>query len=85
MSAATYPYLPVLLVDDEPQALNSFETVLRSARIENSIQCRDSREVLPLLSKREIELILLDLRMPHLSGEELLPVLTSEHRKSRSS
>ena len=35
MTASTYPYLPVLMVDDEPQALNSFETVLRSARRQN--------------------------------------------------
>ena len=79
MNAATYPYFPVLLVDDEPQALNSFETVLSSARIKNSIQCRDSRELIPLLSKQEVEVILLDLRMPFISGEELLPILTSEH------
>ena len=79
MNTANYPYLPVLLVDDEVQALNSFETVLSSARIKNCIQCRDSREVLPLLSKQEIEVILLDLRMPFLSGEELLPVIISEY------
>ena len=79
MNTANYPYLPVLLVDDEVQALNSFETVLSSARIKNCIQCRDSRELLPLLSKQEIEVILLDLRMPFLSGEELLPVIISEY------
>ena len=79
MNTANYPYLPVLLVDDEVQALNSFETVLNSARIKNCIQCRDSRELLPLLSKQEIEVILLDLRMPFISGEELLPVIISEY------
>ncbi len=79
MNTVNYPYLPVLLVDDEPQALNSFESVLSSARIKNCIQCQDSRELLPLLSKQEIEVILLDLRMPFLSGEELLPIITNEH------
>ena len=55
MTGSTYPYLPVLMVDDELQALNSFENVLRSARINNCILCQDSREVIPLLSKQEIE------------------------------
>jgi len=79
MNTSTYPYLPVLMVDDELQALNSFETVLRSARNNNCIRCQDSREVTPLLSKQEIEVILLDLRMPYLSGEELLSMITSEY------
>jgi len=77
MTGSNYPYHP--MIDDELQALNSFENVLRSARINSCILCQDSREVLPLLSKQEIEVILLDLRMPHLTGEELLLQITSEH------
>ncbi len=69
---------PVLLVDDEVQALNSFETVLRTAQIHNCIRCQDSREVLSLLETGDIEVILLDLRMPYISGEELLPTIRSE-------
>ena len=79
MNATVYPQLPVLLVDDEPQALNSFENVLRSARINHFLRCEDSRQVLPLLLKQAPELILLDLRMPHVSGEELLAALRQEH------
>ena len=79
MTATDYPHLPVLIVDDEVQAINSFETVLRSARINNCLHCQDSREVIPLLANQEIEVILLDLRMPHVSGEQLLPVITCEY------
>ena len=79
MNTAVYPQLPVMMVDDEPQALNSFESVLRSARINHFQRCEDSREVLPLLRKQPPELILLDLRMPHVSGEELLATLRREH------
>ncbi|KPJ78653.1 MAG: chemotaxis protein CheY [Deltaproteobacteria bacterium SG8_13] len=79
MNATVYPQLPVMLVDDEPQALNSFENVLRSARINHFLRCQDSREVLPLLQQQPPELILLDLRMPHISGEELLSTLRQEH------
>ncbi len=79
MTTTDYPHLPVLIIDDEVQALNSFETVLRSARINNCLQCQDSREVISLLQKQEIEVILLDLRMPHVSGEQLLPMITCEY------
>ncbi len=79
MNKAVYPQLPVMLVDDEPQALNSFESVLRSARINHFIRCADSREVLELLQSQPPELVLLDLRMPHLSGEELLSTLRQEY------
>jgi DNA-binding NtrC family response regulator len=33
---------------------------------------------MPLLSKQEIEVMLLDLSMPHISGEELLPLVTKD-------
>lgn len=79
MRPAVYPPLPVMLIDDEPQALNSFENVLRSVRINHFLRCQDSREVLPLLQGQPPEVVLLDLRMPHLSGEELLSTLRQEH------
>jgi DNA-binding NtrC family response regulator len=79
MSRATYPHHPILLVDDELQALNSFELVLTSAGMNHFIRCGDSREVMPTLSSREIEVILLDLAMPHVSGEELLSSISSSY------
>jgi len=78
MIESVYPHFPIMLVDDEVQALNSFEMVLRSANMNNFISCQESRDVIPLLSQQEIEIILLDLRMPHLSGEELLPIISSD-------
>jgi len=78
MIESVYPHFPILLVDDEVQALNSFEMVLRSANMNNFISCQESRDVIPLLSQQEIEVIFLDLRMPHLSGEELLPIISSD-------
>jgi DNA-binding NtrC family response regulator len=60
------------------QALDSFELALRSANVNNFLRCQDSREVIPLLTEQEIAVMLLDLRMPHLSGEELLPEITRD-------
>ena len=74
-----YPEFPVLIVDDEVNALDSFEITLNSCGIENIVLCRDSREVLQLLKSRKFELILLDLTMPHFTGEELLPLIIQDY------
>ena len=79
MTESTYPHFPVMMVDDEAQAITSFEMTLRSANMNNFIRCHDSRDVMPLLSGQEIEVMLLDLRMPHISGEELLPMITADY------
>ena len=79
MTQSNYPQFPVMMVDDEAQAITSFEMTLRSANMNNFIPCHDSRDVMPLLASQEIEVMLLDLRMPHISGEELLPQITAEY------
>lgn len=78
MNPSTYPQAPVLIIDDETHALKSLEMTLRSSGINNILACRSSQEVLPLISDQEIEIILLDLWMPHTSGEELLARFAQE-------
>jgi len=73
-----YPHFPILMVDDEEQALNSFEIALRSANINHVICCQDSRQVMPIFSSQEIEAMMLDLSMPHMSGEELLSMVNKD-------
>jgi len=73
-----YPQLPILMVDDEIQTLNSFDFVLRSASMNHTIRCQDSRKVMAIFSEQEIEVMLLDLSMPHVSGEELLSMVTRD-------
>ena len=79
MVATKYPQRPIMIVDDEAQALNSFEMTLRSANFNSFVRCQDSREVLHLLGQGAIEVMLLDLRMPHISGEDLLPEITKTY------
>ena len=79
MTESAYPNFPVMMIDDEEQALKSFEMTLRSASMNNFISCHDSRDVMPLLHSRDIEVMLLDLRMPHISGEELLTKIVSDY------
>ena len=78
MKSSIYPELPIFLVDDEEQALNSFEIALRSANMNHFVRCQDSRDVMLALAAGEAEVMLLDLRMPHLSGEELLLLINSD-------
>ena len=75
MSLNLYPSFPVLIVDDEESILVSIRGVLKASGINNIICINDSREVLETVIKKEIGLILLDLTMPYISGEELLQVL----------
>lgn len=74
------PSSPLLLVDDEKSWLHSLAATLEfSAGFNHTLLCHDSREVLDLLAGREVSVILLDLTMPHLSGEELLLLIAQRH------
>ncbi len=73
MDKVLTPPHPILMVDDEYQLLQSYEIVLRRNGFNNIIPCQDSRTVLDLLSDREMGILLLDLTLPHIGGEELLP------------
>jgi len=71
--SSCYPSFKVLLVDDEPAWLRSLSTALeRSANVTNIIECTDSRRVIEELQCNDVGVVLLDLTMPHRSGEDLL-------------
>ena len=73
MNTELYPSFAVLLVDDEPAWLRSLSLTLEGrGGITHLLQCSDSRRVLELLASEPVGLVILDLNMPHLSGEELL-------------
>lgn len=74
-----FPVQPVLLIDDEDSWLNSFGLKLRSAGINNILTCNDSRQTLKIMAKQPVSTLVLDLTMPHLSGEELLPKVIEKH------
>ena len=79
MPEEVYPVRPVLLVDDEQPWLRSLSLTLREALgFNHIIKCHDSREVMPLLQSTSVSLVLLDLTMPHLSGQDLLQLITKE-------
>ncbi len=73
----TYPDLPVLLVDDEEPMLRSVEVTLIKGGVNNIVTCGDSREVEKLIESQAFSLALVDLSMPHVTGEELLGLIST--------
>jgi DNA-binding NtrC family response regulator len=78
MSESYYPEAPILLVDDEKNALRSYELALLSAGINNIISCPDGAKAREIIKSREVELVVLDMIMPNISGAELLSEVTRD-------
>jgi len=64
---------PVFVVDDDPSVLHATAAVLHSAGVARIESIDDSRKLLPALERQPASTILLDLFMPHVTGNELLP------------
>jgi len=80
MNENSYPAFGILLVDDEPAWLKSLSLSLKSAAgLTNISTCQDSRQAMALLDQGGIGLVLLDLTMPFLSGEDLLAQIAERH------
>lgn len=74
------PEFGILLIDDEPAWLLSLSVTLeRLAGITNVVTCQDSGKALEIIREREVALVLLDLVMPQLGGEELLGLIREQH------
>jgi DNA-binding NtrC family response regulator len=73
MKEKPFSSLPVFLVDDEESVLHASAAVLRSAGVARLELLSDSRELLPALERQSASAVLLDLSMPHLPGNKLLP------------
>ncbi len=69
------PSLPILIIDDDEIALTYYSTILDEKGFNNYILCQDSRKVIKLLDEKSFSVILLDLYMPHYSGEDLLKLI----------
>ena len=80
MKEKKYPEFGILLVDDEPAWLLSLAVTLeRCAGITNIVTCQDSRKALEIVKQQDIGLVLLDLVMPHMGGEEFLGLIREQH------
>jgi DNA-binding NtrC family response regulator len=78
MSGSLYPSKPILVVDDEKGLLLSIDTTLQLAGIDNVLTCSDSREVMAIVEQRNPAIVLLDLNMPHVDGEQILDRIATQ-------
>jgi PAS domain S-box-containing protein len=69
----------ILLVDDQPAKLLSYEVILRDIG-ENLIKASSGREALEQLLKTEIAVVLMDVCMPELDGFELAAMIRDHPR-----
>jgi len=69
----------ILMVDDQPAKLLSYEAILRDLN-ENLIKATSGREALDYLLKTEIALVLLDVSMPDIDGFELANLIRQHPR-----
>jgi len=71
--------LPILLIDDEEIVLKAMKRAFNLAGVTNIITVNDSREVLSTMAQQEVAFVLLDLSMPHLTGDVLLEMIIQSH------
>ncbi|GAG03116.1 unnamed protein product, partial [marine sediment metagenome] len=68
----------VLFVDDEKNILNALKRVLLDEPYE-TIFAESAKEALEMLRAEQVHVILSDMRMPGMSGLELLKIVKKEH------
>ncbi|WCN08607.1 sigma-54-dependent transcriptional regulator [Marinomonas mediterranea] len=79
MSTRFYPQFKILLVDDETSFLRSMSLTLERQGYNNLITCSAPEDVQGIINSEKVGLVLLDLTMPVISGQELLTWFTEEH------
>ncbi|MBF0098633.1 MAG: sigma-54-dependent Fis family transcriptional regulator [Magnetococcales bacterium] len=69
----------ILLVDDDESVLLGAQYLLESHGIQPVATIQDPRQVLPWLAEHSVDCVVLDLIMPYISGQNLLPQIIHTH------
>lgn len=72
----------ILVVDDQPPNVKLLERILTSSGFTNVLSTTDSREVSTLYREHQVDLILLDINMPHKSGFDVMEELNEIESES---
>lgn len=62
----------ILIIEDDPVSAELYTVQIQESLPAACVVCDDSRKVLPILVQHNIDLIILDLHMPHVSGQDVL-------------
>jgi len=71
--------IPVMIVDDDPALLRAASVVLRKGGISNVLTVERGREALNALAEERVGVLILDLALPDVSGQEVLDQVSSEY------
>ena len=69
----------ILIIDDEPDILRAAKVRLMSFGYE-VITASDGRDIVNLVQKNMPDLILLDLRLPHMDGDKICVILIADDK-----
>lgn len=72
--------LPVIVVDDDPQGLGATTTILREFGY-SVLACSSADEALATLRNNDVAAVLTDIRMPRITGLELLDLIHKQDRE----
>lgn len=73
MKKSPDPGQPIIVIDDEIPILLAVDTTLRMAGFNRVVTCSDSRQAMDVLDQHGAGVVLLDLNMPYVDGETLMP------------
>lgn len=79
MLCQRYSHYSVLLIDDEQTTLRIYQIALESAGLRNVLICHESQKALSLVAKENPQLIILDLNMPGVCGQDILEQVVAEY------
>jgi CheY-like chemotaxis protein len=68
----------VLLVDDNPQALDILSSIVQGFGVREQIRCGSAMEATEIVRRRMVDLILLDCAMPEMDGYDFVKWLRRE-------
>lgn len=71
--------LPIMLVDDEPEAINLLSSILRGKGYDNVVTFTSPLKAYEYFKTREVAAIILDLRMPGMNGKEFLDRISKKN------
>jgi diguanylate cyclase (GGDEF)-like protein len=72
----------IMLVDDEPTTIETLKIFLEGEGYSNFVTISDPRTVLQRLASEDIDVVVLDLHMPHVGGFEVLEAIRSHPKLS---
>jgi CheY-like chemotaxis protein len=70
----------ILVIDDDKSVLEVMEFVVEQVGGAKVTTCASARDALRILDEESFDAVVLDLRMPGMSGEQLFGSLSEEHR-----